>query len=279
MSPNARDRARDKRRYEKRQNVLDQREVEARRNKQVLGVVLAMLLVIGGFVGLTLALNNDDKFSALGQPTGQATSPETSASGTQATAVAGCVTAPKVPTDKRTGTLPDKSTAAGKTYVATITTNCGVITMELDGTKAPQTVASFLGLAKNGYWVDSPCHRLVTAGIFVLQCGDPTGTGSGGPGYGYGVENAPADFTFAPGTLAMARTSDPNSNGGQFFIVFKETKLQDATGYSIFGKVISGMDIVDKIAAAGANPADAGGNTAPVQPISILTVDVAEKKA
>lgn len=279
MSPIERDRAREKRRYEKHQAKLERRQVEARRNKQVLGIVLAMLLVIGGFVGVSLALSNDGKTVASGQPTGQATDQPTSAATTPAVHVAGCSTPPKVPTDKRTGTLPDKKTAAGKTFIATVTTNCGVITMELDGTKAPQTVASFLGLAKSGYWADSPCHRLTTSGIFVLQCGDPTGTGGGSPGYGFGVENAPADFTFAPGTLAMARTTDPNSNGGQFFIVYRSTVLKDATGYSIFGKITSGMDIVDKIAAAGATPPDASGNTAPVQPISILTVDVTEKKA
>ena len=275
MSPIDRDRAREKRRYEKRQAVLAGREAEARRNKQVLGVVLAMLLVIGGFVGMSFALNKDDKTVAIGQPTGQPTSTAT----TPAVSVAGCVTPPKVPTDKRTGTLPDKGTAAGKTFVATVTTSCGVITMELDGTKAPQTVASFLSLAKSGYWADSPCHRLTTQGIFVLQCGDPTGTGGGNPGYGFGVENAPADFTFAPGTLAMARGSDPKTNGGQFFVVYKQTVLKDPIGYSVFGKITSGMDIVDKIAAAGATQPDASDNTAPVQPISILTVDVAEKKA
>jgi peptidyl-prolyl cis-trans isomerase B (cyclophilin B) len=275
VSPIERDRAREKRRYEKHQTKLDMREVEARRNKQVLGIVLAMLLVIGAFVGGSLALNNDSKTVASAQPTGQATSAAT----TPAVSVAGCVTPPKVPTDKRTGTLPDKKTAAGKTFIATVTTSCGVITMELDGAKAPQTVASFLSLARSGYWADSPCHRLTTEGIFVLQCGDPTGTGGGNPGYGFGVENAPADFTFPPGTLAMARSTDPNSNGGQFFIVYKQTVLQDATGYSIFGRITSGMDIVDKIAAAGATQPDASGNTAPVQPISILKVDVAEKKA
>ena len=275
MSPIDRDRAREKRRYEKRQAVLAGREAEARRNKQVLGVVLAMVLVIGGFVGVSFALNKGGKTVASGQPTGQPTSTATA----PAVSVAGCVSPPKVPTDKRTGILPDKRTAAGKTFIATVTTSCGVITMELDGAKAPQTVASFLSLAKSGYWTDSPCHRLTTSGIFVLQCGDPTGTGGGNPGYGFGVENAPADFTFPPGTLAMARGKDPKSNGGQFFVVYKQTVLQDATGYSIFGKITSGMDIVDKIAAAGATQPDASGNTAPVQPISILTVDVAEKKA
>jgi peptidyl-prolyl cis-trans isomerase B (cyclophilin B) len=275
VSPHARDRARQKRRDEKRRSVLAQRDMESRRNKQVLGVVLAMVVIIGGFVGLTYALNKDSKTAASSQPSAQA-SPAPAA---LATPVAGCVAAPAIPNDKRTRTLPDKKIAAGKTFVATVMTNCGVITMELDGAKAPQTVASFLGLAESGYWADSPCHRLTTSGIFVLQCGDPTGTGQGGPGYGFGVENAPASSIFPAGTLAMARTSDPKSNGGQFFIVYKQTELNDPTGYSIFGKITSGMDIVNRVAAAGATPQDANQNTAPLQPISILAVNVTEKKA
>lgn len=272
MSPQARDRAREKRRSEKRQSALAQRAMESRRNRQVLGVVLVMVVIIGGFVGLTFALNNGDK----AVPSAQATSTPPNL----AKSVEGCVPAPAVPTDKRTRTLPDKKTAAGKTFVATVTTNCGAFTVELDGTKAPQTVASFLSLAKTGYWANSPCHRLTTVTpLFVLQCGDPTGTGSGTPGYGYGIENPPANFTYPPGTLAMARTSDPKSNGGQFFIVYKQTVLNDPAGYTIFGKITSGMDIVDKVAAAGAAAADANQNTAPLQPISILAVNVTEKKA
>jgi peptidyl-prolyl cis-trans isomerase B (cyclophilin B) len=281
VSPHARDRAREKRRNEKRQSVLAQREMDSRRNKQVLGVVVAMVVVIGGFVALTFVLNQDSKTAASSQVTAQASSQPTPASTALAKPVAGCVAPPAVPTDKRSATLPDKKTAAGKTFIATVTTNCGVITMELDGTKAPQTVASFLGLAKSGYWVDSPCHRLTTAtdGIFVLQCGDPTGTGSGTPGYGFGVEDPPADSIYPAGALAMARSTDPKSNGGQFFVVYKQTMIKDATGYSIFGKITSGMDIVDKIAAAGAHQPDATQNTAPLQPISILAVNVTEKKA
>jgi len=275
VSPHARDRAREKRRSKKRASVLAERAMEARRNKQVLAIILVMIVAIGALVGLSLVLNKDDA-SRSGSQAVQPTSPAAPA---LAKPVAGCVPAPKVPTGKRSGRLPDTSTAAGKSFIATVTTNCGVLTMELDGTRAPQTVASFLGLARNGYWVDSPCHRLTTEGIFVLQCGDPTGTGGGSPGYGYGVENAPADFTFPPGTLAMARTSDPKSNGGQFFIVYRQTVLKDPTGYSIFGKITSGMDIVDRVAAAGAKPADTNQNTAPLQPISILAVNVTEKKA
>jgi peptidyl-prolyl cis-trans isomerase B (cyclophilin B) len=278
VSPHARDRAREKRRNEKRQSVLARREMESRRNKQVLGVVLAIVVIVGGFVAVSFALNQDKKTVASSQATGQASGQPTSASATRAQPVAGCVAPPAVPLDTRNAKLPDKKIAAGKTFVATVMTNCGVITMELDGTKAAQTVASFLGLAESGYWADSPCHRLTTAkdGIFVLQCGDPTGTGQGTPGYGFGVENPPANATYPAGTLAMARTPDPKSNGGQFFIVYKQTVLPDATGYSIFGKITSGMDIVDKVAAAGP---DAKQNTAPLQPISILAVNVTEKKA
>ena len=280
MSPHARDRAREKRRNEKRQSVLVQREMDSRRNKQVLGIVLVMVVIIGGFVGLTFALNNGAKTAPSAKASPQTSAQPTSPRPTLAKPVAGCVAPPAVPTDKRSGTLPDKKTAAGKTFVATVSTNCGVITFELYGTKAPQTVASFLSLARSGYWSDSPCHRLTTATpLFVLQCGDPTGTGAGTPGYGYGVENAPANFIYPAGTLAMARTSDPKSNGGQFFIVYKDTTLNDPTGYSIFGKITSGMDIVNRVAAAGATAADANQNTAPLQPISILAVNVTEKKA
>ncbi len=188
-----------------------------------------------------------------------------------------CNTPPALPEQpKQFDEVPPKSLAENATWSATVHTNCGNIVMELDGKKAPQTVASFISLAREGYWDDSPCHRLVTSGIFVLQCGDPTGTGSGGPGYGYGVENAPKDFKYPRGTLAMARTQDPDSNGGQFFIVYDDTELPDPNGYSIFGKVTDGMDLVDRIAEQGTG--GTLGPEAPKQPISILSVDV-EKAA
>ena len=267
MSPNDRERERAKRRYEKQQAARQRHEAEARRNRQVVAIVLACCW--------WWADRRDQPGHArhLRHPHGRAT-PATAAR----PPVQGCSTPPAVP-GARTATLPPKATAAGKTYVATVTTSCGDITMELDGARAPQTVASFLGLARERLLERPPLPPPVTSGIYVLQCGDPTGTGSGGPGYGFGVENAPEDGQYPRGTLAMARTADPNSNGGQFFIVYKQTTLQDPTGYSIFGRVTGGMDIVDKIAAAGAKPADQGGNTAPNQPISILKVAVTEKKA
>lgn len=161
---------------------------------------------------------------------------------------------------------------------ARIETTCGNLIIELDGASAPQTVASFAFLAREDYWADSPCHRVTTSGIFVLQCGDPTGTGRGGPGYTFGIENAPADGMYPRGTIAMVRSSEPDSNGGQFFVVHQDTQLPtQGGGYSIFGKVTEGMNIIDHVAQAGVDGGGADG--IPAQPLSILGVEVEEEAA
>jgi len=189
-----------------------------------------------------------------------------------------CSTPPAHPSSAQHEKLPDKSLAAGKTFTATITTNCGTITVRLDGTKAPQAVASFLQLAK-GYWDDSPCHRLTTQGIYVLQCGDPTGTGTGTPGYGFGIENDPANADYPTGTLAMARTSSADGNGGQFFFVYQDSTIppDQFGGYTIFGQVTQGMNILRGIADEGTSTQT--GDGPPKQPISIFKVNVTQKKA
>jgi peptidyl-prolyl cis-trans isomerase B (cyclophilin B) len=237
----------------------------------VFAAAAVVLLIVVGLV-LAQALGGDDDTDGVSTAAGASESP------TVKLPPAGeCNEPPALPKQpKQYDAPPDANLAESTTWTAHVATNCGEIVMELYGDKAPQTVASFLFLAEDGYWDGSPCHRLVTSGIFVLQCGDPTGTGSGDPGYGYGVENAPKDYLYPRGTLAMARTSDPNTNGGQFFIVFKKTELPDPTGYSIFGRVTEGMDIVDRIADQGIG--GTLGPEAPKQPISILDVTV-EKAA
>ena len=106
-------------------------------------------------------------------------------------------------------------------------------------------------------------------------------TGQGTPGYGFAVENAPKDGKYPRGTVAMARTSDPKTgNGGQFFLVYGDTTLPDPDGYTVFGTVTKGLDIVDKVAAVGVAPNDTSENDGPpAAPISILRVAVTEKKA
>ena len=188
-----------------------------------------------------------------------------------------CAQPPEPPSSAKSfDSPPDPSLAEGAAWRATLETNCGDIELELYGDKAPQTVASFIFLAQHEYWVDSPCHRLTTAALFVLQCGDPTGSGGGGPGYAFGIENAPVDGTYPAGTLAMARTSDPNSNGSQFFIAYEDTTLPtESGGYSIFGRVTRGLDLVQAIAKAGVSGGQSDG--APAQPLSILDVSVQKK--
>ena len=279
------ERAGARRRYEEHQKTEKPPVGDSTRDKQVFGVILAVILVIAAVIVVPkLVGSSDSPTPAAGSTTpASTTTPAPTSSGGLAAGqklAAGCTAPPaNQATPKQQKEVPAKATAAGKTFVATVKTTCGDMTFELDGAKAPQTVASFINLAKTGFWAPSPCHRVTTQGIYVLQCGDPTGTGQGGPGYTFGIENAPKDGTYATGVLAMARTQDPNSNGGQFFITYKETNLPtDGGGYTIFGKVTKGLDIVEKIAANKALPPSPTDGT-PVSPISILSVSVTEKKA
>ncbi len=254
-----RDRAR--RRYLKRQATQAQRATDTDRARR-LGVMGAVIVVVAAVLAALGSL-----FATV------APQPQLTAAGCEAP-----------PTPLGTGAklqLPDKGLAAGKTYTATVTTNCGDLVLELDGSRAPQAVSSFLQLAQSDYWLNAPCHRLVKSSpMTVLQCGDPTGTGQGTPGYGYAVENAPGDGVYVRGTVAMARSSDAQTgNGGQFFLVDQKTTLPDPAGYTVFGHIVQGLDIVDRIVAAGVVGGSDVTDGAPVAPISILRVAVTEKKA
>ena len=280
------DRARERRRWEKREKKLAERRAQSVRDRQAVLAVVGVLVVVIGFVWLANFLTNRTDSaaapdpSATASPTGDATTSATPS--VTPTVLAGCTQPPAAPGAKTVSGQPDLASAQGKTFVATVKTTCGDITIELNGTAAPQAVSSFLFLSQNNYFADSPCHRLTgdAQGIWVLQCGDPTGTGGGaGPGYHFGVENVPDNDAYPRGTVAMARQSgDPNSNKDQFFVVYKDTSLPkssgDGNGYTVFGTVTSGMDIVDKIAAAGINPSD---QQSPLAPISIVSVDVQPK--
>jgi peptidyl-prolyl cis-trans isomerase B (cyclophilin B) len=172
--------------------------------------------------------------------------------------------------------LPPASAAQGRTWTGSLTTSQGAIGVALDGAKAPQAVASFVSLAKAGFFDGTRCHRLVTSGIHVLQCGDPTGTGTGGPGYSFGpVENAPGDDVYPAGTIAMARQGgSASSMGSQFFLVYEDSTIpsDSAGGYTVFGRVTSGLDVVAKVAAGGSDDSNGDGDGKPKTPISIEQV-------
>jgi peptidyl-prolyl cis-trans isomerase B (cyclophilin B) len=145
--------------------------------------------------------------------------------------------------------VPEPRPTRGGLVTVSIGTNRGPITLELDAGRAPCTVQSFLTLAGAGYLTDSACHRVTTASIFVVQCGDPTATGSGGPGYRFDDENLPAAGGYPRGTLAMANAG-PNTNGGQFFLVYRDSPIDP--NYPVFGRITGGLEILDAVAAAGA---------------------------
>lgn len=148
----------------------------------------------------------------------------------------------------------------------------------LDGMAAPQAVASFVQLTRDGFFEGTSCHRLTTDGIFVLQCGDPTGTGTGGPDYRFGpIENAPADDTYPVGTLAMARQGgNGESMGSQFFIVYEESSIPSdaAGGYTVFGQVTSGLDaLIDQVVSEGVEGGGADGKPAAPATITAITIE------
>jgi peptidyl-prolyl cis-trans isomerase B (cyclophilin B) len=166
-------------------------------------------------------------------------------------------------------------TIARTTYTMNLQTNCGRIVLTLFGAQAPQTVNSFAFLAGKGYFDGTSCHRLTTSGIYVLQCGDPTGTGSGGPGYTLPDENQPTKAKaphYRAGTLAMANTGQKHTGGSQFFIVYKDTELPPS--YAVFGKVSSGLDILQRIASAGDDESMSAGGGKPNQPVVLQKVTV-----
>jgi cyclophilin family peptidyl-prolyl cis-trans isomerase len=154
----------------------------------------------------------------------------------------------------------------GKTYRLVIQTNKGAFTIELDRETAPCTSASFVSLAQKGFFNGIKFHRIVPG--FVIQGGDPTGKGSGGPGYST-VDVPPDDAKYTKGVVAMAKTpTEPaGTAGSQFFVVTAEDSGLTPE-YAVLGKVVEGLDVVEKIGKLG------GADERPTEPVEIETVKV-----
>jgi len=158
-----------------------------------------------------------------------------------------------------------------KTYTGALQTNKGTIEVELFPEDAPTTVNNFVCLAEDGYFDNTPFHRIVKG--FVIQGGDPTGTGSGGPGYKFADEPIARDYE--RGTLAMANAG-PNTNGSQFFIVLADLRGKLPKNYTIFGRVTGGMDVVDAIASTPTRTGPSGENSTPTEPVTIEKATISE---
>lgn len=247
------------------------RESDAKR-RQVLAVVAAavgVLLVVGAITYLSLGDDDAPPTAGSTPTTSSGATPSTSASPEETTGgpagtcqyrPAGEATKPITPPPD--GPAPELASAS-----TTITTDQGVVEIELDPAAAPCTVQSFLALADGAFYDGTTCHRLTTGGLAVLQCGDPTGTGSGGPGYEYDDETTP-NLTYDRGTVAMANAG-PGTNGSQFFLVYGDSQLPP--DYTVFGTITAGLESLDAIAAAGV--ADGGTDGAPATAVTITGVE------
>jgi peptidyl-prolyl cis-trans isomerase B (cyclophilin B) len=255
-----REREYERRRYEKWQQRRAEHLARRRRQQVVAASVVGVLVVAIG-VGAAVASSRGSS-SDQASPSGSPSSTVDPAAGQ--------------PQPTATGTVPAASLAEGREWTGTLTLGTGELGITLDGAAAPQAVANFVTLARDGFFDSTKCHRLVTQGIHVLQCGSPDGTGTDGPGYSWGpIENAPADDVYPAGTIAMARVSnDGSSMGSQFFIVYEDSTIpsDSAGGYTVFGHVTSGLDVVRTIADAGT--AQGSGDGSPVNDVIIEGVSI-----
>ncbi|MFF0813941.1 peptidylprolyl isomerase [Rhodococcus sp. NPDC003318] len=270
---------------------LERRAERARKRKQmtigasVFGVVL---VVAAGAVVYSLTASDEGSDASA-----QASETEDTAAATMPTARAqtlpatvDCSYVPDGSTPAKAATLPNATAVSAEgTVTIDLATSAGPIGLALDRAESPCTVNSFVSLTTQGYFNDTPCHRLSTTGLMILQCGDPTGQGTGGPGYGFDNE-FPTDqydaadpaaseaVTYPRGTVAMANTGQPGSNGSQFFLVYDDSPLPPQ--YTVFGTISEdGLATIEQIAAAGDDGSMAAGGGKPNTPVQIRTATVA----
>jgi peptidyl-prolyl cis-trans isomerase B (cyclophilin B) len=285
-----RERRRARERFEQQRSVHRERQ---RKNRKRAGIGLAVLCVLGLIAGVTTVLVSGSgtataakkpaaKVSATASPTASATASASPAAVTEpaqhcsyTSASAGSVVKSSLPTAS-----PDYKAA----YTASINTNLGPITIDLANSKATCTVNSFVHLASANFWNNTQCHRMSNSdSLYMLQCGDPTAKaslklscssttiGTGGPGYEFASENL-TGATYPAGTVAMANTGSADSNGSQFFLVFKQTALP--ADYTPFGKITSGLGILQNVAKAGTTCTYSAGGGVPKEKVIIDSVSI-----
>ncbi|HEY7050785.1 MAG TPA: peptidylprolyl isomerase [Mycobacterium sp.] len=253
---------------------LQRRQKQARRNRILAIAALAgVIILVAGLVVWKLEFaKKSTTASTSSSPTSAAPSQDAAAA-----SQAGVLPPFKAPDDLGANcTYPPSPEPAAKKVEApkagkvptdpakvsvSMMTNQGPVGLQLNNAQAPCTVNSFASLAQKGYFNDTPCHRLTTGNnLFVLQCGDPGGDGKGGPGYEFADEYPTNQYAstdpaltqpvlYPRGTLAMANAG-PDTNGSQFFLVYKDSKLPPK--YTVFGTIDeTGLGTLDKIATAG----------------------------
>ena len=274
-----RQRQRARERHERQREERRQRQSQLRKRLSIGAVVV---LILGLAAGLSLVFVGGSTPAAKSKPKA------TASASASATSSAAAVAEPAhhctyTTTDSGKPSLPTTSPDYNASYAATINTNLGKIGISLLNSKATCTVNSFAHLAETNFFNNTQCWRVSnSSGLYLLQCGDPTATaksklscssstlGSGGPGYKFADENL-TGATYPAGTVAMAN-GGANTNGSQFFLVFKNTTLP--ASYTPFGKITSGLDILQNVAKAGTSCTIQAGGGVPKEKVIINSVTV-----
>jgi peptidyl-prolyl cis-trans isomerase B (cyclophilin B) len=248
------------------------RRVQRDRRARVWSIgIIAVLVAVGGTVGGLVFAGGSGKPSAATTPKASATPTPSPTPSTVAEPATHCTYTANPPAARKVN-FPPAAPDYKASYQATITTNRGPIVIDLLNSKATCTVNSFVSLADQAFYNNTPCPRLTTSGFWILQCGDPTGKGTGGPGYEFASENL-AGATYPAGTLAMANTGAPDSNGSQFFLVYQNTSLPP--DYTPFGKIVSGLNILQNVGKRGYGPPlNSAGGGAPKESVEIESVTI-----
>lgn len=253
--------AREKYRRQQELRVARQRQLRKRWLAGTVAVLAAALIA-----SLALVLPGGSPKKATASPSKSPSASPTASATTVAEPAHHCSYTAATPVARKVS-LPPTAPDYTSSYQATINTNLGKITFNLLNNKATCTVNSFVHLAEAGYFNNTQCHRLLTSGIYVLQCGDPYATataalscsttskiGTGTPGYDFASENL-TGANYPTGTVAMANEGTASTNGSQFFIVYKDSTsgLNGSSGPSFtpFATVSSGLGIVQNVAKDG----------------------------
>jgi peptidyl-prolyl cis-trans isomerase B (cyclophilin B) len=266
-----------------------------RKNRKRAGVGLAVLCVLGLIAGLTAAFVGGGSPAAAKKSSAKASA--SASATTSATTSAAAVTEPATHCTYTASSAGAVSKASMPTatpdykaaYTASINTNLGPIKIDLANSKATCTVNSFVHLASTNFWNNTQCHRVSdSGGLYMLQCGDPTSKaseklscssttiGTGGPGYEFANENL-TGATYPAGTIAMANTGTADSNGSQFFLVFKATSLP--ASYTPFGTITSGLNILQNVGKTGTTCTYSAGGGVPKEKVVIDSVSIKKTTA
>jgi peptidyl-prolyl cis-trans isomerase B (cyclophilin B) len=271
--------------YAKAYRQSNRRQAAQRRRRQIVaGVVAGVVLLAGGGITAAVLLTGGDDETTVTASDPEALpsdlpSAEPTAEGlpaqTEATTVGSGVYSPSRPVP-----MPASAPDVDRTPATmVIETSAGTITAALDAEKAPCTVLALRTIAEAGFYDDTPCHRQTTSNIFVLQCGDPTGQGTGGPGFGYANENTEG-VDYHRGVIAIAHSSQPDSNGSQFFINYGDPNEEGAAalagGYTVVGEITEGLDVLDALTEPGVDDANGPGDGAPKSGAHITSLTITQ---